>query len=743
MDIKDVSHVNDMASMFQRLKQAAEQAGSRKGETPNDHPPAGILVGQFMMNRMIRSASLARDGGQTMFSTTQVPPPYPPCVRSVASLRPLPISKMKLQEHHRGKQVVIRTMTPPDRMNAVMAIVEDEQGTAVLLQLYNQPEEVKADDLLPQNSIYIIKEPFLKVAADGEYSLRVDHVGDILPLAVNDEWIPKRWRSLQQEVGGNSEEIRLQGNAAVKQQNWGRAERLYSDALSSATTVEQEQAALLNRSLANLRLQRPEKALADALRARYGGEPTEKGLFREAKARYGMDQFGLCLEKLRQVVDLNPDNQDAKTEIERVTRRIREQETGEYSWKQLHKQTGATPPLIDCATFSAPVEVRPSPGRGNGLFTTRAVKTGHVLLCEKAFAYSYAAEDDAVGRQNVKILMNLGTKRMTMGGQANLIVSIVQKLHHNPQMASRFMELHRGDYRSAEPSPAEEPSVDTFLVERIVSLNCFGAPRSSLKDMRDPQKQKDSDTAAHTTCGAWIVASHINHSCVGNCRRSFIGDVMIVRAARDLDADTELLFCYQQPKPEDDYRATQKCLENWGFTCRCELCEDKKSISAQTLQRRRALLRDLRQVMKTGKTAARESKAERLLAQLESCYPDREGALRLELWDSYLALGQKRWERGKAVEALELTVKGFAALGYVFVASESSPPSRVGGTPKLEIKKWGQINDHVVAAFLGMLHAYEVLAPELCEWARGHARTAYAVCTGEKETAGDVYEDLQ
>ncbi|TEA16759.1 Serine/threonine-protein phosphatase 5 [Colletotrichum sidae] len=645
---------------------------------------------------------------------------------------------MKLGEHNRGKQVVVRTMTPPDRVNGVLVCVEDEAGTAVLLQLYNQPEEVHVDDLLLQNSIYLIKEPFLKVTASGGYSLRVDHVGDIILLSGNDERIPQRWR-WRRTIGGNSEEARMQGNTAVKQLNWGRAERLYSDAISFATTAEQEKSALLNRSLANLRLQRPEKALADALRARHGGEATEKGLFREAKACYALEQFSLCLEKLQQVADLNPNNQDAKTEIKRVTRRIREQMAGEYMWKQMHEQASMTPPLIDCATFSAPAEVRPSPGRGNGLFTTKAVKAGDLLLCEKAFAYSYADEEDAVSRQKIKILMNLGTKRMTVGGQANLIAMIVQKLHQNPQMASRFTNLYRGDYPSAEPSRAEELSTDSFLVERIVSLNCFGAPRSNLKIMEEYPGQEFKDKE-HTTCGVWIIASHINHSCVGNCRRSFIGDMMVVRAAQDLDAGTELLFCYQQPKPGDDYQTTRKGLEPWGFTCQCELCEDKKSTSSQTLHRRRTLVRDLHQVMKSCKTAAQQSKAEKLLAELETCYTEGKGAVRLELWDSYLGLAQKRLERGKAAETLELTAKSLEALGYVLVAS---PPRKVRGKPQLEIKKWGQVYDHVPTAFLGMAHAYKVLAPELCEVAKSYARTAYAVCIGEKETAVNLYEDLQ
>ncbi|TDZ68121.1 SET and MYND domain-containing protein 4 [Colletotrichum trifolii] len=737
MDVKDVSDVKEFDSYLQRLKEAAERAGSRKGEIPSDHPSAGTLISEFMMARFSSLGRCSGGGdGQTILTTTQVPPPYPPCVRPTASLRPLPISKMKLEEHNRGKQVVIRTMTPTDRINGILAVAEDEAGTAVLLQLYNQPEEIHADELLPQNSICMIKEPFLKVTTSGGYSLRVDHVDDILHLSGNDERIPQRWRSLK-PVGGNSEEARMQGNAAVKQLNWGRAERLYSDALSFAETVEQKKAALLNRSLANLRLQRPEKALADALRARHGGEATEKGLFREAKACYGLEQFSLCLEKLQQVVDLNPNNQDAKTEIKRVTRRIREQMAGQYMWKQMHEQASMTPPLIDCATFSAPVEVRPSLGRGNGLFTTKAVKAGDLLFCEKAFAYSYAAEDDAVSRRNIKMLMNLGTKRMTVGGQASLIAMIVQKLHHNPQLASRFTELHHGEYHSAEPSSSEEPSTDSFLVERIVSLNCFGAPRSTLKTMERLHGEKDMK---HTTCGVWTIASHVNHSCAGNCRRSFIGDMMVVRAAQDVDAGTELLFCYQQPNPGDDYQATQKRLKNWGFTCRCELCEDKKSTSSQTLHRRRALLGDLHQAMKSCETAAQQSQAEKLLRQLETCYPERKGALRLELWDSYLGLAQKRLERGKAAEALELKVKSLEALGFFLVAS---PPRKARGKPQLEIQKWGQVNDLVPTAFLGMAHAYKVLAPELCEVAKSYARTAYAVCIGEKETAVNLYEDLQ
>jgi hypothetical protein len=48
------------------------------------------------------------------------------------------------------------------------------------------------------------------------------------------------------------------------------------------------------------------------------------------------------------------------------------------------------------------------------------------------------------------------------------------------------------------------------------------------------------------SCGVSPLASYINHSCYSNVRRSFIGDMMIVRAIQDLFANTELDFWPQE-----------------------------------------------------------------------------------------------------------------------------------------------------------------------------------------------------
>lgn len=168
------------------------------------------------------------------------------------------------------------------------------------------------------------------------------------------------------------------------------------------------------------------------------------------------------MDKLLVLVRCKPQNTEVWTEIKRVKQRLYEEETGLYQYAIMYKQIETTPPLVDCATYIGPVTVRDSAGRGKGLFTTRSVKAGELLLCEKAFAYSYAGDDSPVGRSNIAILMNLSMNTMCVGGQAQLITQIVQKLYHDPASAESFTGLHHGDYNRVKVSEVDgAPVVDT------------------------------------------------------------------------------------------------------------------------------------------------------------------------------------------------------------------------------------------------------------------------------------------
>ena len=135
----------------------------------------------------------------------------------------------------------------------------------------------------------------------------------------------------------------------------------------------------------------------------------------------------------------------------------------------------------------------------------------------------------------------------------------------------------------------------SFLVEAITALNAFGCPRSTLKTHfgHHSPAQLERQKHHHTT-GIFIKASHINHSCHSNARRSVIGDMIIVRATRDIPAATEISFWYASPEPGRTWEKTQEKFRHWGFQCSCIWCQQDQTTAKKTHTEREALLEDLK-----------------------------------------------------------------------------------------------------------------------------------------------------
>ncbi|RSL93841.1 hypothetical protein CDV31_014539 [Fusarium ambrosium] len=737
MDTRDVSESDEFISHMNLIKAAAAKASQRKGEMVTDHPPQQKVIADYYEHFCAEKTPSKKDDNKVNITTTLIPSPYLPCIVPAKDLEEMKITEMRLETHHRGKKVTLRVLTPPERMIGIIAIAQDEQGTAVLLQLYQQPAEelVTGVEILRPGKICIIKEPYFKQTGNGTYSVRVDHLGDIIWLTEGDERIPSHWNNSGAILNSDSASVRLQGNYAVENENWAVAQRLYSMAIQAAKTPEEKQLASLNRSLTNLKLGRPEKALSDAAHGHDPAAPTEKSLFREARALYELRNFDQSMAKLKLLAESYPENKAVGPEMKRVTVRLNEQQKGQYSFARMYKQSEMNPPLIDCADFSAPVEVRTSPGRGQGIFTTKAVSAGELLICEKAFAYSHVNEDD----DSVNLMLNMETDKMIVGGQAILLPQIIQKLFHNPEMSRGFFDLHHGDYQSVTVTECDgAPVIDSFLVERIITLNSFGSPRTSRASFEKSITQRTQETTFRT-CGIWLLASKMNHSCVSNCRRSFIGDMQIIRATKDLPAGTELTFVYRSPEPLESYQDVQKSLSGWHFLCGCELCLERKATPDATLEKRRAITENLKRLL-NNVAFSRVARARVLLSELDQTYVREEpNAPRLELSQHYIALGCHLVEMKQTRAAVAMVVKGLEALGFIIIAC---PPGTESTQPKLEVKRWGMSTGHLPWAFFQLYRAYEHLAPELCQVARHYLLLSYSMAVGEKDTCKGTIPDF-
>ena len=120
-----------------------------------------------------------------------------------------------------------------------------------------------------------------------------------------------------------------------------------------------------------------------------------------------------------------------------------------------------SPPQADHSTYIGPVTVRKSGTRGRGLFTTKEVKAGDLLLCEKAFLYAFR-DHRVIEHPDMTIMTNVVTGVMTMGAQADLIEMVVRKLHQNPSLIPTITDLHRGSYEPVVTADADgTPLVDS------------------------------------------------------------------------------------------------------------------------------------------------------------------------------------------------------------------------------------------------------------------------------------------
>lgn len=220
-----------------------------------------------------------------------------------------------------------------------------------------------------------------------------------------------------------------------------------------------------NRALAFLKTQQFDAALLDTGFPNFDPDPSEKALFRAAEALYFLGRFEEARGVLENLCQSFPDNQHAASILDRAQKRCSEQNTGDYNFKVLQAEAQKLrPPQLDHATYVGPVEVRKVKDKGRGLFVTKAVQAGDLLLCEKAFSYVYVDEEDT-SKSSTTIMMNLETDRGFMGGQADLIRLIVQKLHRNPSIASTFTDLHHGSYKPATVCTVDgQPIVDTLVL---------------------------------------------------------------------------------------------------------------------------------------------------------------------------------------------------------------------------------------------------------------------------------------
>ena len=83
-------------------------------------------------------------------------------------------------------------------------------------------------------------------------------------------------------------------------------------------------------------------------------------------------------------------------------------------------------------SYVGSVQVKKSEGRGLGLFTTKNVEAGELLICEKAFSYAYEGETKNLEEFSwIPVIADVLTNRITSGTKVSLLEETEQKLKWN------------------------------------------------------------------------------------------------------------------------------------------------------------------------------------------------------------------------------------------------------------------------------------------------------------------------
>ncbi|KAK6352284.1 hypothetical protein TWF730_009114 [Orbilia blumenaviensis] len=670
--------------------------------------------------------------------------PYPPSRKSLSDLESITLKDLRMETRHSGNKIFVKTVCPAKRIVSVSVIVEDENGNPGQLQIFNLGRKVDLGEFLPVGQILCVKEPLFKISTTAIQSLRVDHPSDLALMEEDDEEVPEVWRV--ENMARSVEDYKDIGNKAVRAGKLAEAIKWYTKGILACGHDESNTALrlslLLNRSLTRIQRREYEFSLEDAESALLIDPLNEKGLYRKAKSLYNLRRFAKCGGALTKLLANYPNSQLAKDDLTRTRKRLLEEMKGEYDFKKMVNmaKNDFDSQEYDFADYTIPVCPKASTISGNGLFTAKDVKMGDLLYVVKAFA-------NCRGRDNgVSVMIHPMKSHVDQGVGAFLTSAILEKLSRNPGAYKDLLKLHNTYDGPGRDGGQTDEVIDSFLIRAICNSNAFsscsyydefpemhpddyGAPSS-----RNPQKSQDEPFDPNS--GLWILPSYTNHSCIPNARRTFFGDMMILRAVVDMPKDTEILISYSDSLVR--YKIRRDMFNtSWKFTCNCKLCQFQSApgINEETEEIAKKLNEVITRVNEATTTTVKDMEELRLLiVRLEKTYIfDATEVPRRFLGENILRLYGFLNELGMAHPAYNTLHAAPPAWGAVYHATPEKG---------VEFQHKGWIDADLVRAYVRLATVTGLMGGKVFRDWKKVAKEAYRVVVGEdvtfEETFGEV-----
>ncbi|TDL25417.1 hypothetical protein BD410DRAFT_896296 [Rickenella mellea] len=622
--------------------------------------------------------------------------------KSPEDLQPLLISSMLAPKRHEGFYLLCRTITEPSgssayvhtpllltklpkvRQVSITIGIEDVEGSAGIVVISNFPTLTFAtpdelDVVCPLGTIIAVREPVYKFSeGDDMPFIRVHSPSDVVFLTSTSDilrgltWSSDAIAPLPPTPRPSVEGWRLLGISQFKAQHWLAAAISFTHGLS---LDPQAHVLRLNRSECYLRLGWFVSALHDSKHALLSGEILDdkligKAVFRTAKVLYRLGRYSEALEMAKR----RPDDEDCKPWISRSSDRLLEQSTSCYNWKDIFLTSQDPSADIDVAEFTGPIEVRKSEGMGGGrgVFVTRSVQVGELLIVSKPISLIYTRK--LPEKEAFTALYSSDTDT----GDPNA-ASVIGALY-----AGSGSEPH--SYPPPPPPPPQHPSddvkstgysfrscsdIDMAMIEHVCTLDGVGI--IPLAKARPAPESTGSSIADLRAVGIYPLPSLCNHSCIPTSNRVFFGDVLVIRASRNLKKGEELTVQYVPG--ELPFTERQERLSKFDFVCYCPLCTADRADGDDAPRIRNRIWSKFDKVASKNPKGPTFRRALKFTHDMEQTFRDTDerrmcrnvNPMLSNLYHRLAALYCRRWrDHERPMEAsLEAFMKALEALGIV------------------------------------------------------------------------------
>ncbi|KAK9750746.1 hypothetical protein RND81_02G218600 [Saponaria officinalis] len=339
--------------------------------------------------------------------------------------------------------------------------------------------------------------------------------------------------------------------------------------------------ALSNRAEARLRLKEYEEALSDCEEALQIDASHFKTLVCKGKILLNLNRYSSAFDCFKTALTYDSQNNGNFEMLNGLIEKCKKfdymSKSGNFDVSDwvINGFSGKCPELCE---FVGCVEIKKSEISGRGLFSTKNIDVGGLILVTKSIAIERC------------ILPNKGFGE-GLGENAQLVLwkNFIDKVNESALKCPKTRHLvhtlsigeNEDDLEIPDISLFKHKSlVDNFGNEGVVDMDKILSVLDVNSLVEDAVSSKVlGKNRDYYGVGLWLLPSFINHSCIPNVRRVHIGDYVIVLASREIKAGEEITFAYFDVLSPLNKR--KEMAKSWGFNCRCKRCKHEEQMQSK------------------------------------------------------------------------------------------------------------------------------------------------------------------